>query len=220
MDQNKVFCLGFSKTGTTSMERAFELLGYNVCKGHWQNGHTFYLHALSVNRDYKEIIRMAQYWDAFADAPWGGTDLYVQLVKAFPKAKYILTERDPEQWYVSLEKLLTMFDLNTETALTRYHAKGMYGSSYFFESAFGIDKLAGNKEKIIDVYVNYNRRVKEYFANHGLDLLVLDLSKENAWERLCPFLGFEVPPITFPHFNKAESNPYLSNVVQASSTGA
>lgn len=32
---DKVFGLGFSKTGTSTLESVFEILGYNVCRGHW-----------------------------------------------------------------------------------------------------------------------------------------------------------------------------------------
>jgi hypothetical protein len=212
IDQHKVFCIGFSKTGTTSMETALEILGFNVCRGDWRNRHTMYLQALWVNRDYKEILRMTTYWNAFADTPWGGTDLYVELLRAYPDAKYVLTEREPESWYRSFEKLITMFDLSLETALASYHVNGMWGSGYFFEHRFGIDKLAGNKDKIIAEYIAHNDRVKEYFGNRNKELLVVDLSKEDGWQRLCPFLGVAVPPIAFPHHNRAEQNPYLSNV--------
>ena len=62
----KIFGLGFSKTGTTSLEIALQKLGYNVCRGHWKNSHTFYLLALYIHRDYDEIFRIVNYWDAFA----------------------------------------------------------------------------------------------------------------------------------------------------------
>lgn len=210
--KNKVFCLGFSKTGTTSMEQALDILDYDVCRGHWNSPHTYYLLALYVNRDFKEILRLTRYWDAFADGPWGGTDLYHQLLETYPNAKYILTERDPEAWYASFEKLMTMFDVDPETALESYHASGMYGSGYYFESIFGVKALAGNKKKIIDTYVSYNNAVKEQFRRLGKELLVLDLAKENdAWGKICAHLGQPVPAAPFPHENRARDNPYLSN---------
>jgi hypothetical protein len=155
---------------------------------------------------------MTNYWDAFADGPWGGTDLYIKLLEKYPEANYILTERDPESWYGSFEKLITMFDLNTETALQSYHEKGMYGSGYFFETVFSIKTLSGNKQKIIDTYINYNERVKKFFNDKKKELLVIDLSKEkNSWEKICSFLGKDIPKIPFPHANIAKNNPYASN---------
>lgn len=211
MNKQKVFCLGFSKTGTTSMEGALEILGYKVCKGHWQTNHTFYLLALSVNKDYDELIRMTENWDAFADGPWGGTDLYIKLLKKYPDAKYILTIRDPESWYRSFEKLITMFDMNLDTALLSYRSNGLWGSAYYFESLFDIKTLAGNKEKIISKYNNYNKEVIEYFRTKQKELLVLDLSKVDAWKEICPYLNCNIPDVNFPHSNKAADNPYISN---------
>lgn len=211
IQKNKVFCLGFSKTGTTSLEYALKSLGYNVCHGHWQSNYTFYLLALWIHRDYEELLRMTRYWDAFADGPWGGTELYVKLVEHYPNAKYVLTERDPESWYDSFEKLITMFDPNPETALASYHDHQRYGSGYYFESIFGITKLAGHKDKIIGTYTAHNRNVKEFFEAKDIELLSFDVSSEpNVWQLLCPFLGMPAPNVPFPHFNKATDNPHLS----------
>ena len=207
----KIFGLGFSKTGTTSLEIALQKLGYNVCRGHWKNSHTFYLLALYIHRDYDEIFRIVNYWDAFADGPWGGTDLYVELYKRLPRSKFILTIRDTEDWYRSFEKLITMFDLDPETALDSYHANGMYGSAYFFEHIFKIEALAGNREKIIDHYTRYNEQVKAFFEERGADFMVFDLAAGDEWEKLCGFLDRKIPDEAFPHANRSVDNPYLSN---------
>lgn len=207
----KIFCLGFPKTGTSSIEQGLEILNYKVCKGYWGNTHSFYLFALLVNKDYNEILRMTKYWDAFADAPWGGSNLYIKLLEIYPNAKYILTVREPESWYKSFEKLITMFDLNPDTALTSYHANGMWGSAYYFETIFNIKTLAGNKQKIIDTYIKHNNDIKAYFNNNQKELLILDLSKVNGWDAICPFLNCTIPNTAFPHLNKSEYNPYLRN---------
>jgi len=65
----KVFNLGFSKTGTTSIEHALEMLGLRVCKGHFASNYTNYLLALYIAGDTREIIKLSRYWDAFADGP-------------------------------------------------------------------------------------------------------------------------------------------------------
>jgi len=208
----KIFGVGFSKTGTTSLEKALEILGYKVCRGHCKFSHTFYLHALYIHKDYDEIFRLINYWDAFADAPWGGTDLYLQLYNNFPNAKYILTVREPESWYESFEKLITMFDLNHETALDSYHANGMYGSAYFFKHIFDIEKLAGNKQKIMDHFKLYNQKVIDFFSKHPANFMVYDITSGEEWQKLCKFLGVKIPKNDFPHANKSIGNPYLSNI--------
>lgn len=207
----KIFGIGFSKTGTTSIEMALEELGYRVCRGHWERSHTFYLLALYIHRDYDEIFRIVEYWDAFADGPWGGTDLYVELYRRLPRSKFILTVRDPDRWYDSFEKLVTMFDLNPETALAAYHANGMYGSAYFFKHVFGIETLAGNREKIINHYRMYNEQVMEFFSKNSADFMVFDATQGDGWEKLCGFLNVGAPDKRFPHANRSIDNPYISN---------
>ncbi len=210
----KVFGIGFSKTGTTSLEEALQTLGYNVCRGHWAKPYTFYSHALWIHRDYDALLKLTKLWDAFADAPWGGTNLYEKLYEKLPQSKFILTVRDAEKWYDSLIKLLTMFDLNLETALDSYYSNGMYGSAYFFSHVFGIDTLAGTKQQIIDRYNDYNAAAIEFFRRRpDADFIVMDFAKGDGWEKLCKLLDKPVPPIPFPHENQAVHNPYLSNQV-------
>lgn len=114
----KIFNLGFSKAGTTSFEHAMEHLGYKTYHGHYELPHNNYLMALWIHRDHTEIRRMTRYWDAFADAPRGGTDLYRQLYEWYPDAKYVQTVREPQTWHESLTKMLCKFSNgNLESAI-------------------------------------------------------------------------------------------------------
>ena len=211
MLRSKVFGVGFSKTGTTSLEKALEILGYRVCRGHWKNPHTFYLLALYIHGDYEEILRISRYYDGFADGPWGGTDLYLKLLEWYPDAKFILTVRDGEKWYGSFEKLICMFDEDLDTALSSYHANGMYGSEYAFRRIFGIERLAGNRDRIIETYLAHNHAVQEELARRGADHLVIDMTDAPGWGGLCEFLNVEQPGVPFPHANKSIDNPYVTN---------
>ena len=204
-EQRKVFNVGFSKTGTTSLERAFKLLGYRVSKGHWKYHYNYYLLALAVNRDYDEIIRYAQYFDAFCDGPWGGgTDLYKHLAEAYPDAHFLLSVRDPDKWYASLVTMLSMFDEDDRKALSSYHRHGFFGTVYWFRKIFDIEELHGNRDKIIAKYLAYNQEVQDHFRALGRPLYVVDISKqEHPWEGLCGFLGKDVPNKAFPRLNTA-----------------
>ena len=210
---NKVFGIGFSKTGTTSLENALELLGYNVCRGHWKLPHTFYLHALYVNKDYDEIYRLTKHFDAFADAPWGGTDLYEKLYRWYPEAYYIFTSRDPESWYLSFEKLITMFDSDLKTTLGTYYAKGMFGSAYFFEHIFRIKTLENNKHRIIEAYKIHTEEVINFFHQQKVKrFLHLKITEGEDWAKICKFLNKSIPDKPFPHANQSKHNPnYISN---------
>jgi hypothetical protein len=40
--------------------------------------------------------------------------------------------------------------------------------------------------------------VREHFADRPGDLLVLDITAGEGWDRLCPFLGLPEPGVPFP----------------------
>ena len=200
----KVFNLGFSKTGTTSFEYALEHLGYLTYHGYYILPHSEYMLALWVHRDYEEIRKMTAYWDAFADAPWGGTSLYLKLYEWYPAAKFVHTYREPNSWYESLEKMLcTCSGGDLESAFDTFHANGRRGFTYFMKQNFGIKTLAGAKRKIIDQYRRHNDEVTEFMIRAKADYLRFNSVDEVNWEVLCGFLGKPVPEITYPHCNQA-----------------
>lgn len=199
----KIFCIGFPKTGTTSLEVALKILGYNVCKGHYSNNHSNYLISLFFHKDYDELDKMINYFDAFCDLPWGGTDFYLYLSKKYPDAKFIHTTRDSEKWYASLEHMFTEFDDNLETALDIMHQNTRYGAVYYLKKEFQIDTLYNNKEKIIQQYSNHNRSIEQYFNEDKSKYLKMSITKGDTWVELCKFLGKDVPGIDFPNVNKA-----------------
>ena len=203
----KVFCIGFSKTGTTSIEYALEKLGCKVCHGHWNLKHNDYLLALWIHNDLEEIRRLSRYWDAFADAPWGGTELYRALHSWYPDAKFVLTLRDPEDWFSSLERMLTCFDSNLQTALDAFHAQGRHGFVNFVRHRFEVSQLVGNKDKIIEHYTAHFERAEEYLVHSNASFARLDCTKEDGWKVLCPFLGKDTPPVPYPRLNVAPKVP-------------
>ncbi len=74
-NNKKVFVIGMSKTGTTSMEEMLKKLEYRVCRGHWGNNNTNFLCSCYYHDNIDEIINITRYYDAFADAPRGGNGI-------------------------------------------------------------------------------------------------------------------------------------------------
>ncbi|RKE97994.1 sulfotransferase family protein [Ichthyenterobacterium magnum] len=201
---DKIFCIGFPKTGTTSLEEALTILGYKTCKGHYDNNHTNYLIGLYVNNDFEEIDRLINYYDAFTDLPWGGTDLYKYLTTKYPRAKFIHTQREVESWYSSLLKMLTKFDSNLNTALNVFHSKGRYGVVYYLKKIINITTLENTKEHIQSYYLESNKELMTHFDNNDFHYLPMNLFKNDGWDTLCAFLNKPIPETKFPHANKAE----------------
>lgn len=86
----KTFEVGLIKTGTTSLGRAFEILGYRH-KG-WDP---------SLARDMKDnkwgnIFAAIDSYDAFQDLPWHDIDVRV-LDLLYPGSKYIYLDSVPAE---------------------------------------------------------------------------------------------------------------------------
>ena len=185
--QPKIFCIGFHKTGTTSLEMALRKLGYRV-KG------SFGTKDPDIASKVHELaFAMVDEYDAFEDNPW--PILYRELDQRFPGSKFILTRRPTENWIRSQVKDFA----TTETPMRRW----IYGEN--------AGCPAGNEDTYIARYERHNREVQQYFARRPADLLIIDLPNDDGWSRLCPFLGQPIPDEPFPHANKASWSRKLKN---------
>ena len=93
--QSKIFGVGLSKTGTTSLARALEILGYKTRD------------YLGVTRyspsDLSSIdLQIIDSNDAFTDTPI--PSFYRELDTRYPGSKFILTVRDTDDWLQSCKK--------------------------------------------------------------------------------------------------------------------
>ena len=98
MHKKKVFCVGFHKTGTSSIGTALEILGYQV------KGYDSSILPFIKNEEYRPVKSIISQYDAFQDNPW--PLIYEYLDQNYPDSKFILTIRDPENWYKSISKHL------------------------------------------------------------------------------------------------------------------
>ena len=174
----KIFCIGFQKTGTTSLGTALEILGYNVC------GVRYDLVDAIRGNQWEKIDGVIMQYDAFKDNPW--PVIYQSLDEKYPGSKFILTVRDDSAW---IKSLVNHFG-TTPSVMQDF----IYGKAY----------PKGNEELYLNTYRKHNREVLAYFENRKEDLLVMDLTHEKDWNRLCQFLDQPVPPAAFPHENKGK----------------
>jgi hypothetical protein len=173
----KVFGIGAARTGTSSLGRAFVLLGFR---------HTSWDPELwdAFERGEREpIFAVADRYETFEDGPWNGRDLYRELDARYPRSKFVLTNRDPESWLRSHER--------------HFSSEG----SRRIPSRYWIHDYASRRDEILRDYEARNEEVIAHFATRPDGLLVLDVVGGEGWERLCPFLGLDPPDEPFPHFN-------------------
>jgi len=190
--KQKVFCIGFHKTGTTSLEVALKKLGYRVTGSFGTKDPDI------ANKLHAMAYELVPKFDAFEDNPW--PIIYRELDEHFPGSKFILTRRPTEAWIRSQVKDFAL----TETPMRRW----IYG-----EDA-GCPE--GNEDIYMARYERHNREVLDYFRDRPDDLLVIDLPNDDGWTRLCPFLGVDTPDEPFPHANKASISRRMKNWIKKS----
>ncbi len=175
----KVFCIGFPKTGTTSLASALHLLGYRV------TGAFSGVESISSREEAIEMISdKLDVYDAFQDSPY--PYIYKYLDKREYDSKFILTVRDEVDWF---ESCIHEFG-RKETNMREW----VYG--------YGRGAPVGNKKEYIKRFKRHNKNVKNYFDGRG-DLMVSNLAEENKWAKICEFLGVPKPPLVeFPHVRK------------------
>ena len=177
LDRPRVFCVGWHKTGTTTIGLALIKLGYSVIGCRLDMVHPL------RRGEIEQVIELAGRFDAVQDVPWAA--LFKKLDVQYPGSKFILTERRPESWIASASRHFA----STPIPLHEW----LYGQ--------GI--LRGNEDLYLARYQQHNADVKAYFANRPGDLLILDFERGHGWDRLCSFLQVPVPAARFPHENKA-----------------
>jgi len=188
---HKIFCIGFHKTGTTSLHSLLETLGYKV-KGCYKVRDRKFVDNLKRDK-FDEIKKVADQYDAFRDNPWA--ILYKELDKFYPSSKFILTIRDKESWIKSI--------VNHCGIITTPMRKFIYG--------FG--NPIQHQRKYLDRYERHNKEVVDYFKEKRQDLLVIDISEKDAVKRICEFLNRKAPYETMPHKHKGNySRPIFESL--------
>lgn len=162
-----------------------------------------------INKDFEEIDRIINYFDAFTDLPWGGTDFYIYLSEKYPNAKFIYTSREGESWFISLEKMVAKTGGNSEQLMSYFHENGRYGLIYYLEHVFKINTLKANEQRIVEQYNKMNNQLLNYFKTGNYNFLHIKVTSGEGWEKLCPFLECPYPNKEFPFANKA---PILENI--------
>ncbi|NJL54786.1 hypothetical protein HC928_06025 [bacterium] len=166
---SKVLGIGLSKTGTTSLCTALNLLGIPT------------IH-LPPN------LEIIEHFDGAVDITVAVA--YRFLDRRYPGAKFILTVRELESWLRSSqsqqERAIVMNQGNVpkwiEAAVRQCYGQWQFDSVLWRTT-----------------YERHLAEVKEYFRGRESDLLVLDICGGQGWQELHSFLNCEVPLIPFPH---------------------
>jgi len=193
----KVFVIGFQKTGTTSMGAALEIMGFHLGGGFRVNHPRGVPIPLPITQtklaDAAKSFALRA--DAFEDNPW--PIVFREMDEAFPGSKFILTRRDPGSWIDSMKR---HFGEDSNPMRTFIYGNG---------------SPVGNETQYVCRYQRHIDEVMAHFVKRPKDLLILNLESA-SWLELCAFLNKPMPTEPFPHRNKAEEREgAVSQIVQA-----
>lgn len=178
----KVFGIGWAKTGTTTLGRCFEILGYN------HQSQNLSLVSQLLHGDFTKTLCIAAAKDSFEDWPW--PLVYREMDASFPHSRFVLTTRDPDRWLTSYRVMLA--------------AQGPPAPelSTIRCQLFGVDPAIASDEELVARFIQHNTDVLEYFKTRSGQLLVVDWEAGDSWPQLCDFLGMPIPAVPFPHLNQ------------------
>jgi len=182
---------GFGRTGTASIKIALELLGLGPCH---------HMKEVSSPESVADWLAVAEgekpEWDRiFSDygscIDWPAAFFWRELSEYYPDAKILLTVRDSESWYKSMEN--TIFRVLKSNPQDFTVADKLVGKRIF-------NQRFDDKEYVIGIYEQNIRDVQAVFSSDRL--LTYELGA--GWEPLCRFLGKPVPDVPFPQSNTTQ----------------
>lgn len=180
--KNKVFVIGMFKTGTTSLGKALEILGYKTMHGPWwitddNLKDSFNERPKIWKQYYGKIKEGIKQFDAFQDFPW--MYLYKEVYDWCPEAKFIYMTRTPQSIAESERKMW----LRSGTA------EGDVPDPQIF----------------INRYEKHQKEVYEFFKDKKDRFLEMSIIEDGeGWDKLCKFLTLPHPNVNFPHLNIAQ----------------
>jgi hypothetical protein len=190
----KIFCIGFYKTGTTTLFEALRILGYDTVNGDKPGSYPGADDGATLIRqidagNYR--LPTFELFEGFTDNPY--FRIWREIYAMFPDAKYILTVRDEARWIESCVR----FYRNRRIRPMRLWMFGDHADPSRDEAS---------RQAWLDAYRSHNAAVREHFRGRQEQYLELDPTREPGWERLCRFLGAPIPAHGWPHANAGKTD--------------
>lgn len=185
--RRKIFGLGLSKTGTSSLCEALRTLGYRTAHNPTDDDSMMALLSGTL------CCRALEENDAVCDIMF--TRQFRELDRLYPGSLFVLTERDRNAWHESCAqhwagRSVSLPHLWNEEIIDFQ----VYGTALYRRSLFD------------DAYEQHYKAVTEYFGDSNR-LLRLNICAGAGWEALCTFLGIPAPLTKFPHVRPAKWLP-------------
>jgi hypothetical protein len=191
----KVIGAGLGRTATFSLKFALEHLGFGPCH-----------HMSEVFADGRRQVPLwldaaagRPAWDAIYDgfqstSDYPGCTYWRELASHYPDAKVVLTVRDPDSWFESVNE--TIFSEGMQGSLKGSPAGAMMQGVIFDH----FDGDITDRSYMTDWFRRRNQEVMDAIPPERLLLF----SPKEGWEPLCAFLEVPVPGGPFPRVNSRD----------------
>lgn len=205
----KVLGVGLSRTGTTSLTAALQILGLKCL--HYDRER---LTDIVLGENQAPDFRCYDDLDAVTDLP--AAHFYRELMAAYPEARAVLTVRPVADWWHSVQRHFNdNYPVDPVKAVRE-------GTPSLLDGLFGSNDVSHNRFRLhLRSLVYGSWRASEYlytraFEDHNARvrrelpaerLLVLDITSGAGWAPLCEFLGLPVPDTPFPWKNRTDPDP-------------
>src|SRR3569833_226784 len=242
-----ILCLGLFRTGTYSMTKALQILGFpRILHGIDSQDPRPWARSTWAEFPY---VRTVLYPDpahppiwlqpgdmsktGFDKADWdelfgeyhGATDiasLYaLQLAEAYPNAKVVLVERNVDSWANSLEQTELSSVTGPVGTFVRTYAEpwaGIYSFNQLWDVLRGWARVR-NVEEMRAVYKDRYREHYDILRERVAKERLLEYKLGEGWEPLCEFLGKEVPDVEFPRVIEGKDLRLLLKIGMAWTSG-
>jgi hypothetical protein len=224
----RIIGAGFGRTGTLSLKEALNQLGFGPCY-HMTEVFSHPEHiALWEAAAKREPIDWSNIFaDYRATVDWPACAFYKELMAVYPEAKVLLSVRDPERWYESVQStiyhsshknlrspLAAVISFAVRKFVPELRRNLRMQNAVIWNGTF--DGKFEDKDYAITIYKQHIEDVKRYVPQEKL----LVYNVKEGWEPLCAFLDVAVPQDEpFPHLNDRESfagNRIMRNVERVS----
>jgi hypothetical protein len=197
----RVIGAGFGRTGTASLKRALEMIGFGPCH-HMEE---VIKHPAEV-RTWESAARGEKIdWGTFLQG-WGSTVdfpsslYYKELMPVFPQAKVILTVRDAASWYTSMSQTIVPAMNAFPNRIVARFLPFVGAPSRALNNTW-IDREVirrfSEREHVLRIFREHIEEVKHVVPADRL--LVYQVSE--GWGPLCAFLEVPIPDAPFPRVN-------------------
>jgi hypothetical protein len=198
---NKIFIIGLPRTATTSVCLAMMGLGFKTA------------HNAYTQNAFCEAKVLAD-TPIFCD--------YKTLDQHFPNSKFIYLTREPSLWVPSIKQLLQRMIVNLQRGDGGFnpYLKRCYSEIF---SPLSVQNI-NDDEFLLSCYQRHQQGVINYFQQRHQDLITLDVSEKDSYQKLLTFLRMEQLDVNkrgFKHINiggKVKAWQDINNILKIEST--